>query len=79
MLVRLSSSVQESCGADATLSDAQGWRVGVDEGDGKKGWALLRASLHDPLLVLNVESDVRGGEENMSLDTLDMFVTTMAV
>ena len=39
----------------------QGWRVSVDEGDGKRGWALLRASLHDPLLVLNVESDVRGG------------------
>lgn len=34
------------------------------EGDGRRrrGWALLRASLHDPLLVLNVESDVDGGE-----------------
>ena len=39
----------------------EGWRVSVDEGEGRRGWALLRASLHDPLLVLNVESDVRGG------------------
>ncbi|EIE19781.1 Phosphoglucomutase, first 3 domain-containing protein [Coccomyxa subellipsoidea C-169] len=39
----------------------EGWRVSVDEGDGRRGWALLRASLHDPLLVLNVESDQRGG------------------
>lgn len=39
----------------------EGWRVAVDEGDGKRGWALLRQSLHDPLLVLNVESDVPGG------------------
>lgn len=54
----------------------EGWRVNVDEGDGeqdgdggdgsesggkKRGWALLRASLHDPLLVLNIESDVEGG------------------
>lgn len=40
----------------------EGWRVSIEEGEGKRGWALLRASLHDPLLVLNVESDVRGGE-----------------
>ena len=33
----------------------------MDEGDGKKGWLLLRSSLHDPLLVLNVESDLPGG------------------
>ena len=40
----------------------EGWRVSVDEGEGKQGWLLLRASLHDPLLVLNVESDVTGGK-----------------
>ena len=39
----------------------EGYRVNVDEGEGKQGWLLLRASLHDPLLVLNVESDVTGG------------------
>lgn len=39
----------------------EGWRVAVDEGDGKQGWLLLRASLHDPLLVLNVESDLPDG------------------
>lgn len=26
----------------------EGWRVRVDEGDGKEGWLLLRPSLHDP-------------------------------
>ena len=40
----------------------EGWRVSIEEGEGKRGWVLLRASLHDPLLVLNAESDVRGGE-----------------
>ena len=40
----------------------EGWRVVVDEGDGGKGWLLLRASLHDPLLVLNAESDIPEGE-----------------
>ena len=39
----------------------EGWRVAVDEGEGRKGWLLLRASLHDPLLVLNVESDIENG------------------
>lgn len=45
----------------------EGVRVNIDQGqrgDGAPaaGWALLRASLHDPLLVLNIESDVSGGE-----------------
>lgn len=33
----------------------------VDEGGGKAGWLLLRQSLHDPLLVVNIESEVPGG------------------
>lgn len=33
----------------------------MDEGNGKWGWLLLRQSLHDPLLVLNIESDMAGG------------------
>lgn len=35
-------------------------------GGDKKGWVLLRASLHDPLLVLNVESDVEGGASKLA-------------
>lgn len=35
----------------------------MDEGEGRRGWLLLRQSLHDPLLVLNVESDRQGGEQ----------------
>ncbi|KAI0565798.1 Alpha-D-phosphohexomutase [Gracilaria domingensis] len=46
-----------------TLEDTnyEGYRVSVDEGDGKAGWLLLRQSLHDPLLPLNVESETSGG------------------
>jgi phosphomannomutase len=39
----------------------EGYRVVVDEGGGKAGWLLLRQSLHDPLLPLNVESEIPGG------------------
>jgi hypothetical protein len=48
----------------------EGWRVIVDEGEGRRGWLLLRQSLHDPLLVLNVESDQQGGEQQGLLATL---------
>ena len=39
----------------------EGFRAAIDEGAGRAGWALLRQSLHDPLLVLNVESETPGG------------------
>ena len=38
----------------------EGVRVNLDAGHGS-GWFLLRLSLHDPILPLNVESDVSGG------------------
>ena len=63
MLQRFHDWLQSSAPSNWKLEDEnhEGWRVSVDEGSGKFGWALLRASLHDPLLVLNVESEV-GGE-----------------
>jgi len=33
---------------------------------GEKGWFLLRLSLHDPLMPLNIESDVEGGVKAMA-------------
>ncbi len=40
----------------------------------KQGWFLLRQSLHDPLLALNLSSDVQGGIQTMK-DTLDPFLS----
>ena len=42
-----------SAGKDWVLEPVnyEGWRVVVDEQEGRKGWVLLRQSLHDPLLV----------------------------
>ena len=51
----------------------EGWRVNVDEGEGRKGWVLLRQSLHDPLLVLNVESEVEGGANLLAHQVLCFF------
>lgn len=38
----------------------EGVRVNLDEAHGN-GWFLLRLSLHDPLLPLNIESNCKGG------------------
>jgi len=40
--------------------NCEGVRVQLDEAHGS-GWFLLRLSLHDPLLPLNIESDIPGG------------------
>ena len=41
-------------------SNYEGVRVNLDEDHGN-GWFLLRLSLHDPLLPLNIESNMEGG------------------
>ena len=40
----------------------EGIRVSCTNSD-ERGWFLLRKSLHDPVLPLNIESDVKGGAE----------------
>lgn len=40
--------------------DREGCRISFDAGHGS-GWLLLRVSVHDPVMPLNIESDVRGG------------------
>ena len=44
----------------------EGVRINFDLDDGlQNGWFLLRLSVHDPVLSLNVESDVPGGVRTM--------------
>jgi len=51
----------------------EGYRVTVDEGDGRRGWVLLRKSLHDPVLPLNVESELPGGVRIIVQTLVDQF------
>ncbi|CAN0009703.1 unnamed protein product [Hapterophycus canaliculatus] len=39
----------------------EGLRVKVDEGEGREGWLMNRMSLHEPIVIFNVESEVEGG------------------
>ncbi len=50
----------------------EGLRIicGKDEGD---GWFLLRLSLHDPVLPLNIESDSKGGTVLIANKLIDFF------
>ncbi len=48
------------CGFTLEENNYEGVRVNLDKENGN-GWFLLRLSLHDPLLPLNVESNVVGG------------------
>ena len=56
---------------------ARGWHIAPDNREGirinfdldgglENGWLLLRLSVHDPVLPLNIESDVRGGAKQMA-------------
>ena len=56
-------------------SDKQGMRIADDNREGiriyfdsedKKGWLLLRLSVHDPIMPLNIESDVIGGVKKIA-------------
>ena len=47
------------CGWTLAPSNYEGIRISFGEGEGD-GWFLLRMSLHDPVLPINVESDTAG-------------------
>ncbi len=52
--------VEDEPGWSATPNNFEGVHVTVDASAGN-GWALLRKSLHDPVLPLNIESEEAGG------------------
>lgn len=51
----------------------EGWRLRVTEEGDKEGWILLRPSLHDPDIVLNVESEHKGGMRTILEHILEFF------
>lgn len=60
VLSDLAAYVETTEGWSLVPNNHEGVRVNVDKGYGE-GWFLLRMSLHEPVLALNVESDVTGG------------------
>ncbi len=53
----------------------EGVRVSFGENDGN-GWFLLRLSVHDPIMPLNIESDCEGGVEIIKAKLYEFLKTT---
>src|SRR5699024_5991593 len=60
----LEEFVARTLGFDREPDNTEGIRVNVSEGFGS-GWFLLRMSLHEPLLVLQVENDHEGSNHKV--------------
>ncbi len=60
----LAKLVEVTEGLTAAPNNFEGLRVNTDKDHGN-GWFLLRLSLHDPLLPLNIESNTEGGVKVM--------------
>ena len=61
----LTAYAQDQAGWSLAPSNFEGVRVNLDENHGN-GWFLLRLSLHDPLLPLNIESNSVGGAKQIA-------------
>lgn len=70
VLEQLKEAVGSMKGYTPVDVNYEGYRVNRDEGDGKRGWFLLRQSLHDPVMVLNFESEIPGGVDAMAKDVV---------
>ena len=60
VLDKLQAYAAEQEGWSIAPNNFEGVRVNLDDAHGN-GWFLLRMSLHDPLMPLNIESDTVGG------------------
>ena len=62
VLTELEQKINQTDGWEIVSPNYEGLRVRCTSGN-EKGWFLLRMSLHDPVMPLNIESDVNGGVE----------------
>jgi len=63
----LTAYAEKQSGWSLAPSNFEGVRVNLDEAHGN-GWFLLRLSLHDPLLPLNIESNTAGGARKIAAE-----------
>lgn len=62
------------------VNKCEGWHIETKNYEGikincdkEKGWFLLRVSLHEPMLAINIESDIEGGAKSI-FSTLKVFL-----
>ena len=59
-LAALDAAIEKTAGWTVAPDNFEGIRINADADHGN-GWLLLRKSLHDPIMPLNIESDSLGG------------------
>ena len=73
VIEQLTEYAKTASGWELVPNNYEGVRVNLDEKHGN-GWFLLRLSLHDPLLPLNIESNSQGGAKIIA-ENLASFIT----
>ena len=71
----LTSYAESAEGWSLADDNREGVRVSFGKGDGD-GWFLLRLSVHDPIMPLNIESDAEGGVEIIKEKLMTFLKTT---
>lgn len=61
----LESYAKKQAGWHIAPDNFEGIRISFDKSEGD-GWLLLRLSVHDPLMPLNIESDSKGGVKKIA-------------
>ena len=74
VLEKLQSYASKKDGWTIAPNNFEGVRVNLDEAHGN-GWFLLRMSLHDPLMPLNIESDSVGGVKIIAKQLAEFLLT----
>lgn len=72
VLKELESKVKSMSGWQVVEPNFEGLRVTCTNDD-EKGWFLLRLSLHDPVMPLNIESDFTGGVNSIKEKLAELF------
>nr|WP_307757083.1 hypothetical protein [uncultured Christensenella sp.] len=65
MIADLTAYAQKQDDFHVAPDNHEGIRVSFDKEHGN-GWFLVRLSLHDPLIPVNVESDEKGGAKKIT-------------
>ena len=67
----LEEGIDKVAGWTVAPDNFEGIRVNADKDHGN-GWLLLRKSLHDPIMPLNIESDTKGGCKIIAKDLYEI-------
>lgn len=65
VITKLQSYAEKQAGWTVSPDNFEGIRVSLDPEHGN-GWFLLRLSVHDPIMPLNMESDSKGGVKKIA-------------